>query len=366
MLPIILMIFKILGILVLALLGLAFFLILLMLLVPLRYRISGSYPGVPWGKVKVTWLLHILSMTILYEDGIKIAFRLFGFRLKKNVRKVLRDGEDMLVHATQVMDQPDELDEIRINRRDGASDALYTPEALDASCTPEALEALENREISDASEEPNMLNTSSMINSLQVSEAEEAEKAVKAEKAKSQPESHLDADSQAPVRRKARPTLWWSGFKKKIEQALRKQIRRFLSVFAKLKFLFWDICGKLKRMMEKVDELHAWLKDEKNKKTIRLLYRLIRKLIRHLIPARGRVEVVFGFDDPYVTGQALTAFSVIYPFFHKRLGVTPVFDKKIFTAKGTFKGRVRVGTLLVIAGRALLHKNFRVLLKRWL
>ena len=90
------------------------------------------------------------------------------------------------------------------------------------------------------------------------------------------------------------------------------------------------------------------------------------KGIRHLLPRKGKGEVVFGFDDPYTTGQVLTAVSVVYPFCHKLIDIYPEFDRQVFTAEGHFSGRIRAGTLLLIAGRMLLDKNFRGLLRKWL
>ncbi len=62
MLPILLMILKILGIVILAVLGLMAAVLFLVFLVPVRYGVSGSYYGKPRGTVKITWLLHALSV----------------------------------------------------------------------------------------------------------------------------------------------------------------------------------------------------------------------------------------------------------------------------------------------------------------
>ena len=105
MLPIILFILKLLGILVLILLGLVLGVLLLILFVPVRYRIEGSYYERLKGKVRVTWLLHIVSVTAAYEDEFSILIRLFGFRLFKPVEESREDAEEMLVHAMEVTDE---------------------------------------------------------------------------------------------------------------------------------------------------------------------------------------------------------------------------------------------------------------------
>ena len=62
MLHILLLILKIIGIVLLVILGLLLAAVLLVLLVPLRYRLEGSWHGEPAGKVRVTWLLHAVSV----------------------------------------------------------------------------------------------------------------------------------------------------------------------------------------------------------------------------------------------------------------------------------------------------------------
>ena len=84
---IILFILKLLGILVLILLGLVLGVLLLILLVPVRYRIEGSYYEQLKGKARITWLLHIVSVTAAFEDEFSVGIRLFGFRLFKPVEE---------------------------------------------------------------------------------------------------------------------------------------------------------------------------------------------------------------------------------------------------------------------------------------
>ncbi|WP_077610909.1 DUF2953 domain-containing protein [Clostridium sp. Marseille-P2415] len=149
--------------------------------------------------------------------------------------------------------------------------------------------------------------------------------------------------------------LWLSRLKRKV-----------LRVLSKLKFFFHRIYDTLKAVKEKKTELCAWVSDKDNQKTVKLFFKQAKKLIRHILPRRGKGNITFGFDDPYLTGQVLTYASVIYPLCHKHLNLYPVFDRNVFTAEGTFRGRVRLGTVLLIGIRMLLDKNFRLLLKRWL
>ncbi|MEY8352046.1 DUF2953 domain-containing protein [Lachnospiraceae bacterium 54-53] len=293
MLHIILFVLKILGLLALVILGLLFAAVLLVLFVPVRYQAKGSYYGKLKGNVRFSWLLHILSVTVSYEEDITAAVRLFGFRIlkPKKINEEIHEAEEIMVQAMEIKE----------------------PEVL--------------RDVHEIKEE--------ILKKPKVKLPPPEEKTKKAKK------SGLG--------------LW-----------ILKLKERALTVLLKLKFFFLRICDTLKTAKEKKDEIYAWVSDKDNQKTGKLLFRETKKLIRHILPRRGKGNITFGFDDPSLTGQVLMYASVIYPFCHKYLNIYPFFDRSVFTAEGTFRGRVRLGTILLIGIRMLLNKNFRILLKRWL
>ena len=83
MLHILFIILKILGILLLVILGLLFLCLMAVLFVPIRYRGNGSYHSIKdFGvHLHIHWLLHAVSLWIAYENGLRYAVKLFGFRI---------------------------------------------------------------------------------------------------------------------------------------------------------------------------------------------------------------------------------------------------------------------------------------------
>lgn len=73
----------------------------------------------------------------------------------------------------------------------------------------------------------------------------------------------------------------------------------------------------------------------------------------------------FGFEDPYAVGQVLIYASPFYGLYAKDLRLIPVFGEKILEGNLSVKGRIRIGTLLALAIRVFMDKNFRILLKKW-
>ena len=328
MLHVILLILKILGLLLLIVLAFLLAVVLLVLLVPVRYQAEGSYNGKVKGKARFTWLLHILSVTVQYEEDVLAMVRIFGFRIgkQKKIDTELKEAEEIMVQAMEVM-EPEPLNEAR-DIKDKVHDRNQN-----VPVSPPASKEKTWEEPKDAwLEEP-------------IGGTKDASGAASKDEPK------------AGSRRKKsfRMTDFFARLKKMV-----------LTVFTKLKFFFRRICDTLKTAKDKKDEIHAWISNKENQKTVKLLFRQGKKLLRHILPRKGTINITFGFDDPYLTGQALTYASVVYPLCHKHLNLYPVFDQTVFTAEGRFRGRIRTGAVLLIGSRMLLDKNFRHLLKGWL
>lgn len=287
MLHVILLILKIIGFLFLAVLGLLFGIILLALFVPIRYRAEGSYCEKLEGTIRVTWLLHMLSIMVSYREELQVSIKLFGFCLLR------KQGGEMKEQAEDIRDEV--LDE--------AEDIGQIPKKSEAD--PITNEKTPERTVFHIPEK----------------ESETTEQTV---------------------------------------------LFGFLSgILEKIKFLFKMIYAKLKSIIHSWDKIQEFINDPANKNTFRLIMRQVKALMHHILPRKARGTVTFGFEDPYTTGQVLTAASIFYPWYGKQIQLTPVFDEAIFEGNGMIKGRVRIGTLLLLGIRILLNKNFRVILKRW-
>lgn len=186
-------------------------------------------------------------------------------------------------------------------------------------------------------------------------------KAAKEIREEIQEEIHERPENTQPVEKKVKTKK--SSFFITLWVKVKQRIFRF---FANLKFFFHRVYDTLRSIKEKKDDIFSWISSKENQKTVKLFLRQGKKLIRHVLPIKGKGSITFGFDDPYLTGQLLMYASVVYPFCHKHLDLYPVFDQTVFQAEGTFRGRIRLGTVLMIGLRMLMDKNFRILLRKWL
>lgn len=299
LIPVVLWLFKWIGILALIVLGLIVFAALLVLLVPVRYRVNGSWHERGKGRVRITWLLHILSITAAYDQKLKFSVRLFGYPVLKPGKneKELHGEDDFVVQAMEVKEPQD--------GRSGACDDIPAEGKLSKQADSE--------------------NTGK--------------------------ETHSgNSGKQTDVK----------------NVKIGKWKEKALGALTRFQASFKSFCSKLKTMKEKKEEVLKVLNKKENQKTIKLILKQGKRALRHILPVKGNGRLIFGFEDPYLTGQVLMAASAAYPFYHKRLTITPVFDQNVFQGEGSFRGRIRLGTLVFIGLRLLFHKNFRTLLKKWL
>lgn len=303
MIHILLVILKIIGILLLVILGILLFLVLTALCVPVRYQVQGSWHSQLSLSANASWFLHIISVRVLYtKDGLKAVFRIFGFKLFK---KRFEDAAEDVIEGTE-----------KILEEEGKD----------------------------------------LIDELEKDEADFRKSAV--ERGKETKDGVSPKECREPDREKREES--------KILLLPRRVIMKIRSLWEKIRFSFTHMCDKLKGMNELIQDKKKWLEDEKNQASLKLLFRQAKRLIAHMWPLKGQGSVTFGFDDPYTTGQVLSAVSLIYPLYHKQLAIHPVFDAKILDAEGSFKGRIRLAAVAWLAIQIFLDRHTRRMIRSFI
>lgn len=140
MLTAVLSILKIIGSIILILLGVLLCVICLVFFVPLRYRAEGEYNEAYRMQAKASWLLHIVSFLLLLEKDkpLQIKLRLFGIpvydnlkekkerrvRPKKEKRKKKKEEPQPEIVAASL---PQEAEESKEPEPEKAQEAVDTP-----------------------------------------------------------------------------------------------------------------------------------------------------------------------------------------------------------------------------------------------
>lgn len=319
------LILKIIGILLLLLAGLLLLALAAVLFVPVRYRGEGSRREVLKAHGTVSWCFSALAVRFSLEDGrTEGEVRLFGRRLggrdreEETLEADFREASEPSVH-TASLDRGRSQDGEDTPDGGNAPDSGNTP---DSGSAPDSGSVPAGGRSQDRAKERESRNRSGAPG--------------RREKAK---EEGKGPGTERP-----------SGRLEKLARELRGRISR--------------AGAKIRSALEKKDQIMAFLRDEENRRTFRLVKKQLVKVVRHVMPVRLEGEVTFGFDDPYRTGQLLSAAALLYPVYRDRIRITPVFDREVLEGELKLEGRIRLAVLLGAAVRLGMDRNFRKLVRR--
>lgn len=308
---IVLMILKILGILLLCLLGVLLAVILIVLLTPIRYQAYGKRErdtGVMTAGGRISWLLSIVSVGFSYDREFTVSVRVLGHRLggKKPGGRKSREGK------AQRKEPQEEPPQGEITEQKAAQEEIVQKEITQKELPEEAI--------------PQSKIAQEEIPAKELSEGETTQ--------------------EEPGR-------------KTLEQRLSEAKEQA----AKAKTTVDETKKSLTEKKDQVSRILEFISRDEVKETVRLLWRQIRRILRHILPQKIRLQIRFGLKDPAQTGQ-LTALMSVMPFFYRKgVRVTPVFDEACIDGEAAVRGRIRPGTCLCLALRILFSRNFWKLYK---
>ena len=310
---VILTILKILGIILLVLLGLLLVIVLSVLFVPVRYRLEGEKSSPGWreanGKVRVSWLLHLIHLRIQYrEKELDWECYLFGVPLKK---------AGAAVREWKKKRRKKKIQEQKERRK----------KAVQQKNKPEKRTAAKKK----GQEKP-----------LQIEEKTEIKTAERKQQEKEKVSDKL--------------SRFWNRCKKIVGSIL-KFPGKLKKKLTNIRLTFRGFCDKIKRWRT------LW-NEESTQAALHFLTEKGRKLIRHVLPRKIRGSITFGCEDPALTGQILGAVAIAYPLYGKGVAVYPRFEEKILEGQLQVKGRIVVACLLWQAWKIYRNPDVRKILKK--
>lgn len=304
MLHILLLILKIIGITLAVLLGLVLLLICIVLFVPVRYKGNGQKTAEEIsGRVKVTWLFHLVTFTLTYEEGkISQMIRIFGINLQ-SLKKLL--GRKSTIKTA--------------NDFNGKNEGKTVTE----------------QSVQSQAEELENFNSDSDEN---------------------------DENNTSIWGRIRTFTKKIAAFVKKLYQKVLNFIRfvfqipgKMIGLFQKIRLTFHNLCDKIKYWKN-------FLNDERTKAALVCVKDGAVRLFKHILPKKVKGEIHYGFEDPSTTGQVLGAVYMLYPSCQRHISIYPDFEHQILEGYLKLKGRICVCTLLWIALKIYFDKNFKTVL----
>ncbi len=314
-------ILKIIGIALLAILALVLLILLIVLLVPLRLNVKARYEEDIRARVHVSWLLRAVHVKLewLKDHGLLRA-KLLG--LKTIMKKHLGDWGP----------QPEKaLAESPVN-------AKMTEEAAAADQEKAAPEENSGSQEKPAEEAAAPAETASQTPPKGEEKAEGTETEASASSTQNGKEPGQEQGAQPAPGEAQEPS-----------EDLPKLVQ---------------IDQKLAEIAEKLDEFQGYWYDEKNRKTVRLIGKQLKRIGKHLKPTRFQVEGELGFEDPGQTGKIMGLIYSLYPVYKEHIQIQGNYQEPVMRFRVEMKGRLRLGLFVSVGLRLLLNRNLRQWIKK--
>lgn len=125
------------------------------------------------------------------------------------------------------------------------------------------------------------------------------------------------------------------------------------------------IVRKIKKKVHSVQDLVDILRSDAGKAFICIVKENVIHLWKQIHPRRMRGKVIFGTGDPCSTGELLGVLALFYAWYGNEVQIIPDFEQKRIEGNVSFRGRIRMITLICIAWRIIKNKDGRKLLHEW-
>ena len=361
MLHVLLLILKIIGWILLGIIGLLLLLLLLILFCPIRYQADVSYQGgkTLQAKAKVRYL--ILSVRVLYDqsrekDKLKQEIRLLWFRLgKKKAQEAEREVEHL---ADEGFD--DAWDDIDVDSDMDFDDADADSD-MDLDDAVHKMSDKSQKHTEKTPEKPigESGKTDKTITEIPTITLPDEEEDTEPDE---EPQIFdLDEPDDLPEEEKKR-----SGRLKIVCQKVWEKLKKIWI------FIRNHTPGKVaERVADKIERKTAAAKKKLRRlqkfwnlsctvKTREYLKKYIPRTLKHILPRKVKGYVHYGMDEPYKTGQ-VTGYLSLLPFvYQKGLSMQPDFEQKVLELDVKLKGRIRLGYLLRIVLNINIWRTLKV------
>lgn len=137
---------------------------------------------------------------------------------------------------------------------------------------------------------------------------------------------------------------------------IKQFIDKVLNIKNKLKAFVQNFINKAKHFLEKLrninnkkNEYIEFLTDERSKTAIKEIKRLSGVTFKHIRPTKVKGHIRFGTGSPDTTGQLLGLISIFTSDYFKKLSLEADFNNEVIDIDIKFKGRIRIINLVIVA-----------------
>lgn len=368
MLHILLMILKIIGIILLAIIGIALLIVILILFVPIRYKIQAHRYDDTMAKVNISWLLSAIRFTLKYNGAeVDTKIRILGFDGSKFINGDTKQKQEDIIDYTN----EEEKTEPKMEPKACDTDALDENKSDNVSNNTNGIDK------SDDTNKDNDIDTKDSTNTDNAIDTEDRTNTDNDIDAEDGTNKDNDIDTEDGTNTDngidTEDSINQSDISSSKEQK-KKNTRKPKNIFSRLvfkakkiyhKFKTW--CKKLMNMLKKADDIKTkllalaeFIDSREFKDNFAFVKVQLGRLFKHIMPLKHRIKLEFGTGSPDTTGEILGALAVVMALTGMNIQVMPDFDNAIFRGEIYMKGRIRLFNILIIALKVYFNKELRI------
>ena len=355
MLHILLMILKIIGIILLAIIGIALLIVILILFVPIRYRIQAHRYDDTMAKVNISWLLSAIRFTLEYNgDEVDTKIRILGFDGSKFINGDTKQKQEDIIDYTN----EEEKTEPKMEPKACDTDALDENKSDNVSNNTNGIDKSDDTNTDNGIDTKDSTNTD---NDIDTKDGTNKDNDIDTEDG-TNTDNGIDTED----------SINQSDISSSKEQK-KKNTRKPKNIFSRLvfkakkiyhKFKTW--CKKLMNMLKKADDIKTkllalaeFIDSREFKDNFAFVKVQLGRFFKHIMPLKHRIKLEFGTGSPDTTGEILGALAVVMALTGMNIQVMPDFDNVIFRGEIYMKGRIRLFNILIIALKVYFNKELR-------
>lgn len=301
----------------------------------------------PKGNIQISWLLHIFSFHILVDDKVDTFFKIFGcpfsFRgkMQSGKKKVKKQSQhSSSTKKTEPKNTTREKEKFIEEKNNINSDKIKeeTADILHENFDEE------KRQMQTDKTNKNDIADIDIMEEVVNSPPEDSDKSddfTQSEKNKDDTmlspfhKNHSFSKKEKSKKKNKKRNFFYKiqqkiiGFWKRLKGFYQKGIY-FLHNLRKI----WSECIKKKEIL-----IEVW-QNEENRKGVRFLWTMTKKVLHHIAPKKWNGYMHIGMKNPADTGKVLGLIGAFGGIIGILPEIQPDFEKKVFEGKVQLKGRI--------------------------
>lgn len=325
---------KIVGIVLLCIIGLILALVLWFIFWPYEYFVKASKDQDINALARVSFFFRFISVNVIYDDGINIRLKILGIPIYDKKRK------DAKLNKNKKHMEFDQSENIKANKKatkDGFDD-FDDFEMIKDSKKAESLKKTENA--TDVIEDKSVIKDKENISIDEHNAGDELKAAAIDDK---------------------------EGFFSRLWSKPTRLYEKVYGFFAKIPDKLESVINNIETSFDKLVDSYDYYVNLLNKKgsiyVIDLVKKKVIKILRSIRPRKCKALVMYGSTDPEKSAKVIELYSMLLLWLPKNAVLIPDFEDDYLKFDISVKGRVCIGYILIMGLSLVLNKRFRIFIK---